>query len=550
MSRVRLRLAALLVLVPVLPIALRLINLQVLTHPRLKRMASDQFMRHSVLPRPRGAVLARCGTPLAQSVPAWSCYIEPERVRQTPERLGARLGPALRMAPGDIASRARSRAKFIWVKRKLDYAAAQDVSRLSLEGVGLAPEYSRHYPGALARSVVGSVDLDGRGLSGVELSMDSELQQEPERLTVIRDARGRRVLRLKSPDPVRRSEVRLSIDRSIQYYAEASLARAVSRHRAAGGMLVVQDPATGEILALASHPGHPLRNPPVQDLFEPGSTFKIVAAAAALDNRRVRASERFSGEGGRWEPAPGLIIRDHEPRPTYDLQDTLAHSSNIGIAKIAQRLKARELYAQARSFGFGQKPGTSLPAESPGILELRDLERGSALLPASYGYGVGVTALQLAGAYCALANGGLLMEPLLVLESSRADKVRSRPPRVIRRALSETAARDLLRILQTAVESGTGKAAQLPGYSVAGKTGTARKFDKASSAYSTDRYISSFVGIVPASHPRFVLIIVIDSPRGLYYGSDVAAPVFAETARRILALKGVEPDVPWVARSK
>ncbi|MFA6004147.1 MAG: penicillin-binding protein 2, partial [Elusimicrobiota bacterium] len=307
-----------------------------------------------------------------------------------------------------------------------------------------------------------------------------------------------------------------------------------AQFQAKGGWVVIQDPNTGEILAMASHLSNALKNPIVQDTYEPGSTFKVVAAAAALEESLVAESDTFFCENGRYEISPGVFINDHEPESNLTLQGILERSSNIGIAKVVEKLGAMRFYRYSRAFGFAIKTGINLPGETAG--EMKPLSQLSrvVLAASSYGYGIGTSALQVVNAYSAIANGGILYEPNIIADGRRPNRVR--------RVMSEGTARTLSRMLEGVVDRGTALPARIAGYRVAGKTGTARKLDRRTGQYSTSAYMASFVGFLPADKPRWTILVVMDEPQGQYYGGQVSAPVFAKLGRRLLAMEGVPPD--------
>jgi cell division protein FtsI (penicillin-binding protein 3) len=328
----------------------------------------------------------------------------------------------------------------------------------------------------------------------------------------------------------------LSLDRDFQFHAEEALREGAAQFRAKGGMIVVLDPATSEVLAMAALPSDPLKNPVVQDPYEPGSTFKLVAAAAALDGSLVDENQTFFCENGAYAIAPGVLIHDHEPEGMLTLQGILEHSSNIGISKVVEKVGPMRFYRYSRAFGFDIKSGIALPGETAGEMKLLSRLTRVVLAASSYGYGIGASALQVANAYSAVANGGALYEPTILADA--------RPAQPLRRVVSAATARTLSRMLESVVERGTGMSARIPGYRVAGKTGTARKLDPRSGKYSTSAYMASFVGFLPASRPLWTILVVIDEPKGQYYGAQVAAPVFAKLGRRLLAMSGVPPDQP------
>ncbi|MDD5629908.1 MAG: penicillin-binding transpeptidase domain-containing protein, partial [Elusimicrobia bacterium] len=289
----------------------------------------------------------------------------------------------------------------------------------------------------------------------------------------------------------------------------------------------------------------PLRNVAVQDTYEPGSTFKTVTAAVALNESLVKESDTFFCENGSYEVSPGVFIHDHEPAGTLNLQGILERSSNVGAAKVVERVGAMRFYRYSRAFGFDIKTGVSLPGETAGDMKpLAGLTR-VVLAASSYGYGIGVSALQMANAYNAIAGGGALNEPAVVCDDGSPAEGRAAPcrrPVRVRRVVSEATARVLTRMLEAVVENGTGTTARIPGYRVAGKTGTARKLDRRTGKYSTSAYLASFVGFLPVSRPRWTILVVVDEPKGQYYGAQVSAPVFAQLGSRLLSMAGVPPD--------
>ncbi|MBI5882530.1 MAG: penicillin-binding protein 2 [Elusimicrobia bacterium] len=542
--RARLAWAAAISMAPLLPLTARLAYLQVAQHQNLLTQVSDEVDRISRDAPRRGDIQDRSGRVLAQSVPAWSCFIDKPIVHD-PQALARKLGQELGIPAEHLFKRLREPGRFLQVKDDLSSEEAERVSTARINGVGITAGYKRAYPNdELGRSVIGSVSNDGRGLSGVELAFDRELVREPEQREVLRDGKGRQIYRGGTAREAPLEPLRLTLDRNFQFYAEEALAEAVAKHSLASGLVLVQDPANGRMLAMASYPPNALRNAAVQDAYEPGSTFKVVTAAAAIGENAVKDDETVFCENGSWELAPGLTIKDHEPAGLLTLAGIIERSSNIGTAKVAERLGAMKFYRYCQAFGFLNKTGIGLPGETGGNLRpLSDMTR-VALLSAAYGYGVAVSPIQLIGAYSAIANGGTLYEPSAVLTG--------REPSRVRRIASEETILKLTAILEGVVERGTGLSAQVTGYRVAGKTGTARKLDPVTKRYSTTKFVASFIGFVPVSKPRFTILVLMDDPKGgAYYGSQVAAPVFAKVARRLLTLEGVSPDRPLgIARAR
>ncbi|MBI5629572.1 MAG: penicillin-binding protein 2 [Elusimicrobia bacterium] len=534
-TRLRLNIAACLALLPLLPLSLRLAHLQIMQHQSLESMARGEFNRSSVEILPRSDILDRNGNILAQSVLVWSCFLDKKMIKK-PAALAARLAPLIGMPESEILNQYKLQVRFVRLSDRLSFDQASAVTAARIEGVGLSSKQERFYPnGGLARSLLGQVNSEGYGLSGIELSLNEKLLGKARKFKIIRDGSGRTIHKETEQDPAPPEPLSLTIDRNIQFYAEQALQEAAEQFSIKSGVVAVQDPNNGEILAMAAYPENPLRNSLVQDSYEPGSTFKIVAAAAALEEEVVNLDETFFCENGSYQIAPGVVIHDHEPAGSLSLAQILEKSSNIGMAKVAARLGAVRFYRYVRAFGFSNKTGVSLPGETGGMMKpLPSLGHPVNLATASYGYGIGVSPLQMLDAYSAVANGGTLWEPLLVKNSK---------PSRVRRLASPKTMETLSRMLETIVRQGTGVTAQIPGYRVAGKTGTARKLDPETKKYSMTQYNASFVGFLPAGKPSWTVLVVIEDPKGLYYGAQVAAPVFAKLGKRLLALKGISRQI-------
>ncbi len=538
-TQLRLALAASLSLAPLIPLSVRLAQLQVMQHRVLESRASGEFNRSTQEITPRADIVDRDGKILAHSVSTWSCFVERSMVRDA-RALSQRLAKLLSMPEDEVLRKLKARGRFASVKTDLDFDQYTAVSRARLEGVGLAVSQQRFYPNEdLARGVLGLVGSDSKGLSGVELAFESKLTGGSRRLEYIRDGSGRTIYKGAGQRAEALEPLRLTIDRNIQYYAEEALKEASEKFQIKGGLIAVQDPQTGEILAMAASPANALKNPIIQDTYEPGSTFKVIAAAAALEDGLLKEDETVFCENGLYEVSPGVFIHDHEPAGALTLQGILERSSNIGIAKVVERVGPNRFYRMSRAFGFSNKSGLALPGETSGDLKpLSDLTRVT-LAASSYGYGVGVSALQVLNAYSAIANGGTLYEPVIIKDG--------RKPVKVRRVASARTVESLGRMLENIVERGTGATAQIPGYRLAGKTGTARKLDRATMKYSQSQYVASFAGYLPAGAPRWTVLVVIDEPKGQYYGGQVAAPIFAKLGLRLLTLKGVPPEAPPAA---
>lgn len=534
-TRSRLSIAGLICLLPAAPLAARLAHLQVLQHRELESRADGAMKRTAQDEPPRAPIVDREGRVLAESLPVWSCFVDKAMVKDLPA-LAGKLAPALRLGHAEALSKLKAKGRFARMADKLDFDTAQAVRALKLDSVGIASGSERFYPnGDLARGLLGAVGSERRGLAGVELAADERLKGQAGVVKLMRDGSGKHVYKGDDGRARRAEPLRLSIDRSAQFFAHEALEEAAASKGMRAGMVAVQDPRTGEILALATYPEDPLRSPAVQDPYEPGSTFKTITIAAALESGTARPEDTVFCENGKYELAPGVTISDHEPLGEASVREVLEQSSNIGTAKIVERVGAERWYRMSRAFGFASRTGVGLPGEASGELKpLADLTRVG-LAASSYGYGVSATPLQVLSAYSAVANGGLLMEPTIFA---------GREPVAVRRVASAPTIAVLKSMLEGVVEKGTGLSARIPGYRIAGKTGTSRKLDKVTKKYSTSSYVASFAGFLPASDPRWTILVIIDEPKGLYYGSQTAAPIFQRVAQRLLALKGVPPDAP------
>jgi cell division protein FtsI (penicillin-binding protein 3) len=540
-------------------VLVRLVQLQVLNRAGYERQAARQSERTIVLDPRRGAILDRAGHALAVSVDAESIYGVPQEISD-PAGTAEALGRALGLDAGgrrEVLAQLQKSRGFVWVRRKVDPVAARAVHDLQLEGIGFLTENRRYYPKRdLASQVLGYVGVDNTGMSGIEYAFDSQIRGRAAKVAIQIDARRRAVGHAEKPSTEGRTVV-LTLDESIQHSAERELDRALAETGAVSGVIVVMGPATGEVLALANRPAfNPNRfaaypssrwkNRAVADAYEPGSIFKIFTAAAALQEGVVDPDETIDCGHGFIEIA-GTRIDDHRVFDQLTFRDVIAKSSDIGVIRVAQRLGRESFNRYMRAFGFGTATGVELPGESSGLL--RPTSRWSALSLASLSFGqeVGVTALQITSAVAAVANGGYLMKPYVVraLEDAAGRVVKSYKPVAVRRVLEPGTVEVLTDLLKGVVKTGTGQKAALPGYTVAGKTGTAQKID-GSGRYSMADHIASFVGFVPASRPALVILVSLDTPRGaLNHGGDVAAPVFArvaEDALRHLAVPSEDPE--------
>jgi cell division protein FtsI (penicillin-binding protein 3) len=536
-------------------VAGKLFFLQIQQRDRLSERATKQYERRLPIVSRRGTIYDRSGRELAVSLKVASVFAQPAAI-ENPERTAKALAPILGQPATHLLSLLTSDKLFVWLERQVEPAQAEAINELNLKGIGLYPESRRYYPRQeLAAHVLGMVGLDDRGLEGLEHQYDDLLGGQPEYITAQQDALGRIIFRHEEEGgrPLI-FDLTLTIDEVLQYTAERELQRAVERSQAKTGTAIVMDPWTGEILALANQPtfdpnnykrggSFAKRNRAVTDYFEPGSVFKVILAAGALEEGVVRPSDRFHGENGAIEVG-GVTIRDHEKYGWLTVQEILAHSSNVGAIKIGQKLGKSLYYHYISGFGFGSLTGLDLPGETPGLIRRPRGWSALSLSVLSLGQEISVTPVQIATAFCAVANGGTLVRPHIVrdLRAQDGSVTRHVEPVMIRRVISQQTAQSLLTILRSAVEEGTGKEAALEQYSVAGKTGTAQKVDPVTGRYSHQRVVASFVGAVPAESPRLVILVTIDEPETLRWGAAVAAPTFREIARDALQYLQVPPS--------
>jgi cell division protein FtsI (penicillin-binding protein 3) len=536
-------------------IVVRLGYLQIVRHDELARLAERQYSKTIPLRPERGPILDRNGYALAVSAPVESVYALPARISDR-TAVAAVLAPHLGERPRDIEQRLASDRPFVWVKLKIPPAAAEAVRAHRLPGIGTVPEALRFYPSReLAAHILGFVGRDDRGLEGVELANDKTLAGEAGLALVERDALGREMTGqptiLKAPTPG--TGLVLTIDATVQYLAERELEAAWRGTGAKAGMVLAMDPRTGEILAMAMRPTfnpnayqlatpEQWRNRAVTDPFEPGSTFKAILAATALEEGVARPGDRFYGEQGAITIA-NRTIHDWKKYGWLTFQQVLQYSSNVGAIKVGLQVGRERYYRHITAFGFGSLTGVGLPGESRGQLRPPDRWSGLSLASISIGQEVSVTGVQMLAAFGALANGGRLMQPHIVRAflDRNGQEVRRTEPRPVRQVISAQTAATLTDILTSVVAEGTGHKAVVQGYAVAGKTGTAQKPDPVTHVYSRRPGVLSFIGFVPSSAPRLVILALLDEPKTVVWGSEAAAPIFAAVAAPVLRHLDVAP---------
>ena len=550
----------------------RCVWLQVVAAKRYGGMTFSQQRTTQPLLARRGTILDRNGRELAVSVFAPSVFANARQVaqkRHVASRLASLVGEDVQM----IQRQLERDKGFVWVARQLDPTVAAPIRDLRDSAVGIIEEPKRLYPqGRLAGHLLGFTDIDQRGLEGIELSLDGILRGHDGWRSTLHDGRGTTLIGPWTTQtlPMDGHDVVLTIDSVVQQAAEETLAWGMERYHAKGGSIIVMAPDTGAILALANTPSYDpndpgslpadaRRNRAVTDLFEPGSTFKLVTAAALVQEGRISPSEPIYCENGAYATIGGHILHDHRPHGMLSFHDVIKFSSNIGTAKAAQRLTPDELYGYIRAFGFGRKTGIDVPGEISGLLS--PPSRWSKLSPyiVPIGQEVAVTPIQLAVMTAVVANGGLRVQPHVCDRIQTTDgrlvrAARTRPPV---RVISAETATTLQDILTSVVESGTGQLATVQGLTVAGKTGTAQKLEL-TGRYSHSRFVASFVGFGPVPDSRFVMVVCMDEPHPLYFGGVVSAPMFKRLveqltsywglARAPLVASTVEPSAEALAR--
>ncbi|MDR3563404.1 MAG: penicillin-binding transpeptidase domain-containing protein [Negativicutes bacterium] len=541
----------------------RLAWLQILDSSELSQMVDSQTRESMVLQSPRGTIYDRNGRELAMSELTKSLYVNPQEFNGDAATVSRELAPALAMKPKDILACLTAPGSFIWLKRKLEAEKVDQVIAIikehNIHGLGFVAESKRYYPNnQLAANILGFVGVDDFGLDGVEMTLDKILKGVSTRQELDTDAHGLPIFdSVFSYQPGHQEKsVYLTIDSTIQFIVEQSLDHAMARTKAQAATIIVMNPKTGEILAMASRPSYDpnrfydykendWKNRAVSIVYEPGSTFKSVVAAAALQEKLVTPAERFLDKG--YVEASGRRIQnwDGESHGSISFTDIIKYSINTGFVQVGMRLGAARLIQYAQSFGFGKATGIELPGEEQGILYKASDMRESDVATMSIGQSIAVTPLQLITAVSAIANDGMLLKPHIVKEINSFDGtlLTATATEQVRQAIAPETAKELGLLMEKVVSEGGGTKAQVRGYRFAGKTGTAQKLREDGRGYSEGRYIASFVGFGPVEDPQVAAIVVIDDPQGDYYGGEIAAPVFSEVMTQVTRYLGIRPDI-------
>jgi cell division protein FtsI (penicillin-binding protein 3) len=536
-------------------IVVRLGVLQVSRAEAYQDEALQQRVSTVTLPAWRGRILDRSGEPLAISVPARDVYADPSYVvaRLSTAR---RLASVLDLKVRSVAETLDADSTFVYVARNVPVDVAERIEGMYLPGIDTLPVSARAYPaGPLAPQLLGFVDVDGTGISGLEMQYDAQLAGRPGKRTWEHGSDGRPIVGGIDVEraPVAGVDVETTIDRDFQYQVQTALAQYVRLNHARGGMVIAMDPRTGDVYAMATSPGFDpnrpgdsppstWRNRPINDVYEPGSTNKVITAAAAVEEHALPLDQRLSVP---WTMRVGdYIIHDSHRHPPerMTIGDIVAQSSNIGAVMVANRLGAPAMARYLSAFGLGRPTGVDFPYEAPGIMLPLSRWSDSSLATMAYGQGIAVTPLQMISVFATIANGGLWVQPRLVRGTLDADGFHAAPAPATRRVVGASTARIVTQMLAYAVADGTGAEARIDGFEVAGKTGTAR-IPRPDGGYYTDRSIASFIGFLPAGDPRVVIAAILDRPTTVY-GGIAAAPLFRTVARLAIQRLGLRPSTP------
>ena len=533
----------------------RLYNIRIVQSSKFKEIAEQEHLTSFSIVGERGNIYDRNLKKLAVNVNVQSLFAIPSKIKN-PQETTRLLSSILNLETKEIFNKLNQKRSFVWIKRKLTDKEVAEIKKLNLDGLDFLDESKRYYPKKyLASNLLGFVGIDNQGLEGLELFFDKELKGLPGLVILERDASGGKIpLSIKTPTVYRDGHsIVLTIDEVIQYITEEALDKAFQEYKAKAGVAIVVKPKTGEILAMAVRPSYDSnyfdefsqdfwRNRAITDAYEPGSTFKVVTIATALEERVVKLDDQFYCTG--WIKYSGHIYKDIHQHGAQDLTDIVKNSCNVGVIQTGTRLDKKIFEKSIRRFGFGALTEINLPGEVNGLVRSSKDWSKLSLASLSIGQEISVTPIQLIMAVSAIANRGTLMKPMIVKEilDSEQNSIKVFKPKPIRQVVSVDTSLTMTEILEQVVIDGTGKGAKLVGYQAAGKTGTAQQFDFSIGKYSDDKYNSLFVGYVPAENPQLSILVLLDQPKGSYYGSTVAAPVFKEIASKALPYLSIPPN--------
>lgn len=553
-------------------ISLRLIYLQVIQSGELAMIADKQAETDRKLQSPRGTIYDRNGNVLAISEMAKSLYADPKMIKKPPADIAHMLAPYLKMKESDIQQALEKDTAFVWLERMMDHDTYKAVDQLikeqNLEGICFLDENHRFYPNnGLAAQVIGFVGEDDEGLDGIEMVLNDEIRGHSQTVQLLTDKDRIPILEsvLEKILPDKERSVRLTLDTTIQFLAEKSLDGIMDRNHPDGAAVIVMDPKTGEILAMASRPGYNLnefgkgndeqyRNRAVVNLYEPGSTFKPIMASAAIDSGKWDVNRVYHDVGYIQVADRTIHNWDQEGMGDVTVKEILKFSINTGMVNMGLTTGGQTMIDYAKRFGFGKSTGIELAGEGSGILfdasSMSEVDEATMAI----GQSIAVTPLQMVQAFGAIANGGHMMKPFIIKEIDDPDGTvyKKTVPKEVGTPIKPETASLISRILSEEVSSGGGQSAKIDGYEFCGKTGTAQRLDPVHGGYAEGQYIGSFVGFGPLQDPQYVVLIVVDNPKGAYYGAEVAAPVFKEMMTDIVRIKGIHPSQPvaWMMEAK
>ncbi len=533
----------------------RLYNIQVIQSNKFEEIAQQEHLTSFSIEGERGNIYDRNLKKLVVNVNVQSLFAIPPKI-ENPREAALKISLILNLETKEVLDKLNQKRPFVWIKRKLNETEVEEIKKLNLEGLDFLKESKRFYPKQyLASNLMGFVGIDNQGLEGLELFFDQELKGLPGLVVLERDASGDEIpLSIKELNTHRDgNSIVLTIDEFIQYITEEALDKAFQKYKAKAGVAIVVEPKTGEVLAIAVRPSYDpnyfnkytldlWRNLAITNTYEPGSTFKIVTIATALEEGVVKLDDQFYCKG--WTNYNGHIFHDIHQHGSQNLTDIVKNSCNVGVIQVGTRLEQKVFEKSIRRFGFGTLTEINLPGEVNGLIRSSKDWSKISLASISIGQEISITPIQLIMAISAIANRGTLMKPLIVKEilDSNQNSVKVFKPKAVRQVVSVETALTMTKILEQVVIDGTGMEAKLDEYQVAGKTGTGQIFDFATGKYSNSAYVSLFVGYVPAENPKISILILLDQPKGSYYGGTVAAPVFKEIASKVLPYLSIPPN--------
>jgi cell division protein FtsI/penicillin-binding protein 2 len=533
----------------------RLYNIQVIQSNKFEEIAQQEHLTSFSIEGERGNIYDRNLKKLVVNVNVQSLFAIPPKI-ENPREAALKISLILNLETKEVLDKLNQKRPFVWIKRKLNETEVEEIKKLNLEGLDFLKESKRFYPKKyLASNLMGFVGIDNQGLEGLELFFDQELKGLPGLVVLERDASGGKIpLSIKELNTHRDgNSIVLTIDEFIQYITEEALDKAFQKYKAKAGVAIVVEPKTGEVLAIAVRPSYDpnyfnkyaldlWRNLAITNTYEPGSTFKIVTIATALEEGVVKLDDQFYCKG--WTNYNGHIFHDIHQHGSQNLTDIVKNSCNVGVIQVGTRLEQKVFEKSIRRFGFGTLTEINLPGEVNGLIRSSKDWSKISLASISIGQEISITPIQLIMAISAIANRGTLMKPLIVKEilDSNQNSVKVFKPKPVRQVVSVETALTMTKILEQVVIDGTGMEAKLDEYQVAGKTGTGQIFDFATGKYSNSAYTSLFVGYVPAENPKISILILLDQPKGSYYGGTVAAPVFKEIASKVLPYLSIPPN--------